>query len=191
MYFHPKAGETPSLCPVPTLCLQHPRDSPPYTAAGQCSRTPGSSPEFLLRACKDILLFLGRGPMASPTRSHHLIYTGCLVLLKEAMPEVRHTWKAEFSPCSPSLPSAHSHPPHQQEQSSIHPRETQLQPSETLGYCNCYPCVRWFKTPGWGPEGKTMLASSLWTHDLGTAEELGGMVEWCWWPWLHLPPPFL
>lgn len=128
---------------------------------GQCSRTPGSSPEFLLRVCKDILLSLGRGPMASPTRSHHLICTGCLVLLREAMPEVRHTWKAEFSPCSPSLPSAHSPPPHQQEQSSIHPREIQLQPSETLGYCNCYPCARWFKTPGWGPEGNTMLASSL------------------------------
>lgn len=187
----PRAGETPSLCPVPASST---RGTAPHGHTQEqdlCSGTPGSSPgPFLLTEPPKTLgpCGLSQHPLLShqdpPSDLHR-------------MPQVRHTaQKAEFSPCSSSPPSAYSHPRHQQEQSSIHLRETQLQPSETLGYCHCYPHPIWFTASPWlGLSWQYHIsrwASSLWPHDLGTAEELGGMDGGVTrWPWLHLPPPFL
>lgn len=135
----------------------------------------------------------------SPTRTRHLIRTGCLALLKEGMPQVRHS--AQKAECSPCLPSAERHPLHQQDQSSPHLRcsSTQLQPPETLGHCHCYPCPTWSKTaPGWGPDGSTTLAG--W-HLLFRLTIWAQLRSWeGWWSGaggqvppacLHLPPPFL
>lgn len=140
---------------LPCPCLQLPMD---VHRTSTCTQELLGAPLELFHSQS---LWKHRGPVGCPccpTRSHHPICTGLLVLPKEAMPEVR---KLSSVPALPAFAN------HQQEQSSVHPRGTRPQPPEALGYCHCYPHPTWFKTaPAWGSDGP-VLASSPGTPDLG------------------------